>query len=633
MNQKQIEILDRNGVGLKIQNLRKILTGLLVLLSIYSALFSQELTTQTNAYLTSNPIAIEGLFDDWADVPLSYSDPAADNIIEDFAELKITNDNDFLFINFSFHNGDQLLQDANEVHLYIDTDNNVETGFAIHDIGADLEYCFGCRSGFFHHTTGSDSISQNELTLRRAPTVSAERFEIAISRTCDAMTLNGTQRADTVSMLFVESDPAGDRLPDEGGVQYVIDTAFVAPPEPIPLARFDERDVRVLTYNVQNHKYHVFEDEQMHPRLERILKALDPDIIAFQHVHTDSTVDSLITNWFPNETWYRMGNYGPPGVYMPSSDKVLFSKYPILQYKIDFIPIKSMSVCLVDTRQELGANLLLINTHLWAYSQYDYLRQQAADEFIQVMREWRAGNGPFPLEDNTPYLVLGDFNMYGRGQVLRTLTDGDIWDEATYGADFAPDWDATPITDLFSRHTHIQMGYTWRNDATSFTPGKLDYFLYSDAVMDIGNHFILNTLAMPEADLSRYGLQKEDTKLVSKHLPRILDIVRVHPVGIDEEPRSHLPDNFEVHPAYPNPFNSTTKITYYIPTSAKVTLKIYNITGQEIITLVDELQPSGNKSVLWKGRDNRGQIVSSGVYICVVQMHDQIQSRKMVYLK
>jgi len=633
MDQKPIKIFTRNGAGLKIRNLKIILTGLPVLLSFWSALFSQELTTRTKAYLTSNPIAIEGLFDDWSNVPLSYSDPAADHIIEDFADLKITNDNDFLFIYFSFHNGDQLLEDSNSVHLYIDTDNNAETGLVVNDMGADLEYCFGCRSGFFHHAAGSDSISQNELTLRRAPTVSAERFEIAISRTSAAMTLNGTQSADTVSVLFVESDPAGDRLPDQGGVQYVIDTTFVAPPEPIPLERFHESDVRVLTYNVQNHKYHVFEDEQMYPRLERVLKALDPDIMAFQHVHTDSTIDSLITSWFPDNAWYRMGNYGPPGVYVDSTDKFVFSKYPILQEKYDFIPIKSMSACLLDTRQELGANLLLINTHLWAYSQYDYLRQQAADEFIQVMREWRAGNGPFPLEDNTPYLVLGDFNMYGRGRVLRTLRDGDIWDEATYGADFLPDWDGTPITDIFSLHTHIRMGYTWHRDDLSFTPGKLDYILYSDSNIEIGNHFILNTLAMPEAALVAYDLQNEDTEVISEHMPRIADIVSIHPVKVEEESGAHLPDNFQLHPAYPNPFNSTTKITYDIPTSEKVTLKIYNITGQEIITLVDELQPTGNKSVLWNGSDNRGQIVGSGVYIYVIRARDQIQGREMVYLK
>ena len=582
----------------------------------------------------ADPITIDGLFKDWSDVPVASSDPTGDNIVEDFAELKITNDNAFLFLYFSFHNGDQLLQDGNEVRLYIDTDNNAETGLAINGIGAELEWCFGLRYGYYHKTTGSDSIYQNDITLRRAPIVSAEQFEIAISRESRVLTQNGTQVADTVAILFVESDPNGDMLPDiAGGIQYVIDTTFIEPPEPISLYRYHDRDIRIVTYNVQNHKWHAFDDEEMRPRLERILKALDPDIIAFQHVHTNGTVDSLISSWFPSDLWYMMGNYGPPGVYLKSSDKFVFSKYPILEQKYKFISTERMSACLLDTRQELGTNLLLINTHLAAYSRYDYLRQQDADEFIQVMREWRTGNGPFPLEDNTPFLVLGDFNMYGRGQVLRTLRDGDIWDEATHGDDFAPDWDAAPLTDLFSRHTHIRMGYTWRNDATSFSPGKLDYFLYTGSAIEIGNHFVLNSLAMPETYLLASGLQMEDTDLVSKHLPHVLDIVRVHPVGIDEEVGSELPHNFELHPAYPNPFNSTTKITYSMPASDQVILTIYNIIGQEIRTLANELQPAGNKSVLWDGRDNRGLIVQSGVYIYVFQVRDQIQSGKIVYLK
>ena len=604
------------------------LIGLLVFLSTKPVLFSRGPTTQS-PFMSSNPIAIEGLFDDWSDVPVSYSDPEDDHIIEDFAELKITNDNRFLFINFSFHNGDQLLQDANAVHFYIDTDNDSETGQLINGIGADLEYCLGCRSGFFHHSAGSDSISQNELTLRRAPSVSAERFEIAVSRSCDAMTLN----ADTLSVLFVESEPDGDKLPDQGGVPYVVDTTSVAPMQAIPLTRFQQSDVRVLTYNVQNHKYNVFENEQMHARLERVLKALDPDIIAFQHTHTDSSVDSLITNWFPDDVWHRMGHYGPPGVYRNPSDKVVFSKYPILQYEYDFIPIQSMSACLIDTRKELGTNLLLINTHLWAYSQNDFRRQQAADEFIQVMREWRSGHGPFPLEDNTPFMVLGDFNMYGRGRVLRTLVNGDIWDETAYGQDFLPDWDATPIADLFSLHTHIRMGYTWHRDDLSFAPGKLDYILYSDSNIEIGNHFILNTPAMPETDLTKYNLQSQDTEFISEHMPHVADIVSIHPVKADKISGHHLPEQFKLHPPYPNPCNSTIKFTYDLPTNEKVVLKIYNIVGQEIKMLVHETQTAGKRSIYWTGIDNQGQPVSSGIYICVMQVLDQIQSRKIVYLK
>jgi len=582
----------------------------------------------------SHPITIDGLFDDWSGIPLAAFDPEGDNIIEDFAELKITNDNDFLFLNFSFHNGDQLLEDNNNAKLYIDTDNNIETGLQINGIGAELELEFGFFAGYYHHASGSDSIYQNDITLRRAPCVSAERFEIGISRNSYIMTLNGTQVADTVCVLFVESDPNGDTFPDNpGGIRYIFDTNYVEPPEPIPLTKFNESDIRILTYNVQNHRFHCLDDEQKRVHIERVLKALNPDIIGFQHVHTDSTIDSLITSWFPNDTWYRLGSYGPPGVYMRSSDKFIFSKYRILEESYQFIKSERMYAALLDTKQELGSNMLFIDTHLWAYSSNDSLRQDAADNFIQVMRDWRDGEGPFPLEDNTPFFVVGDFNMYGRGQVLRTMRDGDIWNEADYGADFPPDWDGTSIVDIFSRHTHIRMGYTWRNDHSIYPPGKLDYIFYSNSNIEIGNHFILNTLAMSETDLLKYNLQREDTDVISEHLPHVADIVRIHPVGLNDNVGFEPPHEFKLYSAYPNPFNSTTKIMYNIPTIGKVILKIYNTMGQEIKTIVNITQHPGQKSVFWDGRDNRGHIVSSGVYIYVIQFGDIIQSRKILYLK
>ncbi len=69
---------------------------------------------------SGSPITIDGQFEDWTSVPVAYSDISGDGIDEDFAELKITNDNDFLFLKFSFHNSEQLIQDLNNIRLYID---------------------------------------------------------------------------------------------------------------------------------------------------------------------------------------------------------------------------------------------------------------------------------------------------------------------------------------------------------------------------------------------------------------------------------------------------------------------------------------------------------------------------------
>lgn len=93
------------------------------------------------------------------------------------------------------------------------------------------------------------------------------------------------------------------------------------------------------------------------------------------------------------------------------------------------------------------------------------------------------------------------------------------------------------------------------------------------------------------------------------------------------------PQEFRLSQNYPNPFNPTTQIEYELPQASKVVLKIYNMRGQEIRTLVDDLQNSGFKSVTWNARDNEGHKVSSGIYLYSVQMGEQRHSRKMVLIE
>ncbi|MCE5270571.1 T9SS type A sorting domain-containing protein [bacterium] len=97
-----------------------------------------------------------------------------------------------------------------------------------------------------------------------------------------------------------------------------------------------------------------------------------------------------------------------------------------------------------------------------------------------------------------------------------------------------------------------------------------------------------------------------------------------------------LPKAYALDQNSPNPFNPSTTIAYEIPESTsgtKVVLAVYNIRGQKVITLVDELKESGRYSVNWDGRSEAGQRVSSGVYFYRLQAGDFSAVRKMVILK
>ena len=76
-----------------------------------------------------------------------------------------------------------------------------------------------------------------------------------------------------------------------------------------------------------------------------------------------------------------------------------------------------------------------------------------------------------------------------------------------------------------------------------------------------------------------------------------------------------IPMDFALMQNYPNPFNPRTTIKYQLPEQSKVTFKIYNILGQEVVTLLDEEVAPGYYELGWDGRNNFEQQVASGVYI------------------
>ncbi len=75
-----------------------------------------------------------------------------------------------------------------------------------------------------------------------------------------------------------------------------------------------------------------------------------------------------------------------------------------------------------------------------------------------------------------------------------------------------------------------------------------------------------------------------------------------------------IPDRFDLAQNYPNPFNPSTTIRYSLPTQSAVSLTIYNVLGQKVASLVDEVKPAGVFEVVWNGRNEFGSQIASGVY-------------------
>ncbi len=103
-------------------------------------------------------------------------------------------------------------------------------------------------------------------------------------------------------------------------------------------------------------------------------------------------------------------------------------------------------------------------------------------------------------------------------------------------------------------------------------------------------------------------------------------------VGVEERDNKAL-HHFVLHQNYPNPFNPSTTISYLLPENGHVSLKIYNVLGQEIRTLVKGTQSAGLQTVQWDGRDKRGQAVSSGVYFYRLETSSFTKTMKMMMMR
>ena len=94
-----------------------------------------------------------------------------------------------------------------------------------------------------------------------------------------------------------------------------------------------------------------------------------------------------------------------------------------------------------------------------------------------------------------------------------------------------------------------------------------------------------------------------------------------------------LPLEFALESNYPNPFNPTTTINYTMAKGAPVSIKVYNISGQLVTTLIDAFQPQGHHFVKWSGKDASGTNVASGMYLVKMITGDFKQVNKMMLVR
>ncbi|MCX6132643.1 MAG: T9SS type A sorting domain-containing protein, partial [Ignavibacteriales bacterium] len=149
-----------------------------------------------------------------------------------------------------------------------------------------------------------------------------------------------------------------------------------------------------------------------------------------------------------------------------------------------------------------------------------------------------------------------------------------------------------------------------------------------------------------ESSHALYGLSFTNTKNLvigternnSRFFKGDLDEIRIYNKALESTQltsvgSSNLPQSFFLDQNYPNPFNPSTTIEYHLTSRAKVEIGIYNSLGMLVRALVSEITSAGNHRVMWDGRDNSAQQVSSGTYFYQLKAGGSFQAKKMLLLK
>ncbi len=585
--------------------------------------FLQILTN--SAVAQSARIFLDGEFSDWSALTAIHSDPPGDNNGGvDFGKLWAANDAEMLYLRIEL--GAALnMQSGNAIVIYIDSDANAATGLPVEGIGAELEWQFGNRSGRFFHNGGEISVNHFPLGLVTAPTVSSGEFEISLARDARPDGQNLLFTGNEINIVFKDLN-SGDVLPNNsGGVTYAFSNDALPPLDFPAIAKQHPTGIRFLSYNVEVNGLF---DPVRQAGMARMIHAIQPEIIGFQEIYQFSADDTKneMENILPSggsQQWFS-AKQGP--------DIIAVSRYPILQ---SFgIQGSNGSVgngaFLIDLRPQVDSDLLFIAAHTPCCGN-DAGRQQEIDAIMAFIRDAKAPGGSLTLAAGTPIVIVGDMNLVGDAQQLRTLRTGEIINTGAWGQPFSPDWDGTDFADLLPRHLTSSQFFTWFSPSSSFSPGRLDFLVFSDAVTDVLKSFVLFTRALPPDTLAAYNLQPLDDAS-SDHLPLVADL-QFSPLTGVSTPLEIIPDNFVLHQNYPNPFNPTTVIAFEIPNSAVTKLNIYNLLGMKIRTLLNQEICAGAHTLNWNGRNDADQPVASGVYLYRLETTGFQQTKKMFLMR
>ena len=194
-----------------------------------------------------------------------------------------------------------------------------------------------------------------------------------------------------------------------------------------------------------------------------------------------------------------------------------------------------------------------------------------------------------------------------------------------------PEWDPVHTRFATDMRPGLGAGQTWDFEVWNPRSGPGKITLHGLEGIPAGNQVVLvNALNTSPVDMRGSNVYTYKTSSPKMQFKLIVGTKEY----ADGETSKLIPQGYELAQNYPNPFNPSTTISYMIPAGAYVRLEIFSLIGERVRVLDEGYRAAATYSVIWDGKDENAQTVSSGVYFCrLVAGGNAIRTRKFILVK
>ncbi len=202
---------------------------------------------------------------------------------------------------------------------------------------------------------------------------------------------------------------------------------------------------------------------------------------------------------------------------------------------------------------------------------------------------------------------------------------GDIYDEASFGEDFKPDWDGSSLEDAVPNTLGYPATFTWNADDSNhggYPKGRLDYVIYSGSVLEKKNSYALCTRELDSGTLNEYKLNAEDTNNASDHFPVVVDFEIKNEVSTEDIFAENA--DFEIREYFPTPTRDIFNINLESKNEQAIVIDIHDVAGHKVTS----------KNILSKQGENLIQLetsdLNSGIYFVKIRTLSNFRTIKLI---